>query len=91
MPKFYLVRTSENSRKLALWVQKKTKALQNAVFYIVGKQFSLRGGAELRNLKRSQIVRFHNPERYVYHEHDSKNSNSSFRKLSVNSKVVSLL
>ena len=69
------VLSNEDERKLwdtGVMGTKNPKALQNAVFYIVGKHFSLRGGAELRNLKRSQIVRFHNPDRYVYHEHVSK-------------------
>ncbi len=36
---------------------KTPKALQNAVFFIVGKMFSLRGGVELRELKPSQVRR----------------------------------
>ena len=31
------------------------KALQNAAFFVVGKMFSLRGGAEHRNLKISHV------------------------------------
>ena len=50
--------------------------------------FSLRGGAEHRSLKLSQLRRLNNPDRYVYHENVSKNRNGSFKQLHVPSKVV---
>ena len=34
-------------------------ALQNAAFYVVGKMFCLRGGAEHRELKKSHTVYCH--------------------------------
>ena len=43
-------------------------ALQNAAFYVVGKMFCLKGGAEHRELKASQLHRFSDPDRYVYIE-----------------------
>ena len=52
--------------------------LQNAVFFNVGKVCCLRGGEEQRNLKPTQFTRHHNPERYVYTEHGSKNRNGGF-------------
>ena len=64
------------------------KALRNAVFYTVGKMFSLRGGIEMRNLKISQIQRHTNPDRYVYTELVSKTSNGTFKKLHVANKIV---
>ena len=66
------------------------RALQNAAFFIVGKMFCLRGGNELRNLKLSQIVLLHNPDRYEYNEHVSKTRNGTFKKLHVSNKVVSV-
>ena len=41
------------------------KALQNAVFYMVEKMFSLRGGVEMRQIKTSQVKRCTDPDRYV--------------------------
>ena len=66
------------------------KALQNAVFYTVGKVFSLRSGVEMRHFGTSQIKRFKNPERYVYvyTENVSKTNSGTFRQLSVPNKVV---
>ncbi len=48
-------------------------ALQRAVFFDVGKTFCLRGGAEQRNLKLSQLVRSYDPDCYTYVENGSKN------------------
>ncbi len=62
-------------------------ALQNAVFYTIGKMFCLRGGQEQRL---SQFTRYQDPDHYVYHENVSKNSNGSFKKLKVKPKVVPL-
>jgi len=69
---------------------KTPKALQSAVFYTVGKMFSLRGGDEMRSLKISQIQRHTNPDRYVYTELVSKTSNGTFTKLHVANKPVPL-
>ena len=66
------------------------RALQNAAFFIVGKMFSLRGGQELRELKLSQVVRHDNPNKYEYTEHVSKTRNGTFKKLHIQSKVISL-
>ena len=63
-------------------------ALQNAAFYVVGKMFCLRGGAEHRELKKSQLHRYINPDRYVYIENVSKTNNGSFRHLHLNNKEV---
>ena len=65
-------------------------ALQNAVFYTVGKFFCLRGGQEHRSLRISQFIRLEEPDRYVYHENTSKNRNGSFKQLHVKPKVVPL-
>ena len=64
------------------------QALQNAVFYTVGKVFSLCGGVEMRSLCISQIKRFRQPDRYVYTENVSKTNNGTFKKLHVSNKVV---
>ena len=66
------------------------QALQNAVFYTVGKVFSQRGGVEMQSLCSSQIKRFREPDRYVYTENVSKTNNGTFKKLHVsnNLKVV---
>ena len=69
---------------------KTPKALQNAVFYTVGKMFSLRGGAEMRSLKISQIRRHSNPDCYMYTELVSKTNNGTYKKLHVSNKTVPL-
>ena len=69
---------------------KTPKALQTAAFYLVGKMFSLRGGAELRNVKLSQLKRETNPDRYVYTENVSKNNNGTYKQLHIKCKVVPL-
>jgi hypothetical protein len=69
---------------------KTSKALQNAVFYTVGKMFSLRGGAEMRSLKISQIRRHYSPDRYIYTELVSKTSNGTYKKLHIANKTVPL-
>ena len=68
--------------------QSTPRSLQNAAFYTVGKMFSLRGGAEHRSLKPSQMKRMKNPDRYIYYENVSKTRNGSFKKLYVPTKVV---
>ena len=80
----------EKLRKSGVIGTKTPKALQNAVFFIVGKMFSLRGGIELRGLKPSQIQRHTNPDRYVYTENVSKNRNGTFKQLHVPNKIVPL-
>ena len=48
------------------------------------------GGKEQRKLKPSQFTRLHNPERYEYTEHGSKNRNGGFYQLQVENKGVSI-
>ena len=62
------------------------RGLLNAVFYIIGKSFCLRGGQEHRDLKLSQLKRM--DDHYMYYENVSKTCNGSFRKLHLKSKVV---
>lgn len=62
------------------------RGLQNAIFYVFGKTFCLRGGQEHGALKLSQLQRDH--DKYVYYKNVSKNQNGSFKQLHVNSKVV---
>ena len=57
-----------NIGRVVLWVTRKPRALQNAVFYVVGKMFSLCGSVKMRQLKISQINRHTNPDEYVYME-----------------------
>ena len=64
------------------------KALVNAVFYLNGKNFCLRGGEEHRNLKLSQLQRLSQPDRWIYHENCSKNRAGTFKQLHLASKVV---
>ena len=67
------------------------RGLLNAVFFLNGKNCVLRGGAEHRDLKISQIVRNVSPEgkeRYTYTERCLKNRAGGFNQLSVPNKVV---
>ena len=67
------------------------KGLLNAVFFLNGKNFALRGGNEHRCLKISQTVRnisFEGKVRYTYTENCSKNRAGGFNQLSVPNKVV---
>ena len=59
-----------------------------AVFYLNGKDFYLHGQQEHRNLRLSQMQRFHNPDKYVYTENVSKNRSGGIRQLKVENKVV---
>ena len=52
--------------------------------------FSLRGGAEMRSLKISQMRRHSNPDCYMYTELVSKTSNGTYKKLHVSNKTVPL-
>ena len=65
-------------------------SLLRAVFYYNGKSLCLRGGKEHRSLKLSQIVRHHDPPRFVYTENGSKNRNGSFNQMRVENKVVTV-
>ena len=56
-----------NYGEVALWVQKPQKL------------YSLRGGAELRNVMTSQIKRETNPDKYYYMENVPKNNNGTFK------------
>ena len=67
------------------------QGLLNAVFFLNGKNFALRGGAEHWCLKLAQISRNVSPEgkvRYTYTENCSKNRAGGFNQLSVPNKVV---
>ena len=63
------------------------KGLQNAVFYVIGKTFCLRGGQEHRVLKLSQLQRDSDKYTCIY-ENVSKNRNGSFKQLHLKGKVV---
>lgn len=62
------------------------KGLFNAVFFLNGKSFCLRGGDEHRNLKLSQFTREAN--RYKYVESASKNRAGGLGQLRVKNKTV---
>ena len=64
------------------------EALLNAVFYLNGKHFCLRGSKEHRSLKISQVVRHDNPVHYIYTENGSKNRSGGFAQLHVQNKTV---
>ncbi len=64
------------------------QALLNAVFYLNGKNFCLRGGEEHRALKISQVERCSDPPSYRYVENGSKNRNSTFAQRYVTNKIV---
>ena len=64
------------------------KSLLNAVFYLNGKNFCLRGGEEHRRLTISQIVRQQDPNCYIYTETGSKNRKGTFTEKHVPTKVV---
>ena len=62
-PKHASVLSKEDEEKLwrsGVMGTANPKALQNAVFFTVGKMFSLRGGA-LRAIKRFSLLRWSNP------------------------------
>ena len=59
------------------------KALQNVVFYTVGKMLCLGGGVEHRALKLSQLQRRIQPDHYCYTENVLKNRSKSFKQLYV--------
>ena len=68
--------------------------LLRAVFFYNGKNFCLRGGAEQRNLKISQlyrqtrIIEGKSVGFYEYHEFGSKNRQGGFNNLNIENKVV---
>ena len=64
------------------------KSLINAVFYLNGKNFCLRGGEEHRRLTLSQIVRHYNPDHYLYIETGSKNKKGTFTEKHIPNKIV---
>ena len=67
------------------------RGLLNAIFFLNGKNFALRGGMEHRSLKLSQIKRNISPEGkicYTYTENCSKNRAGGFNQLNVPNKVV---
>ena len=67
------------------------QGLLNAVFFYNGRNFLLRGGAEHRELKLSQVKKNTSPEgreRYTYTEHASKNCRGGVGQLEISHKVV---
>ena len=64
------------------------KALLNAVFYLNGKNFCLRGGEEHRRLALSQIIRKYNPDHYIYTEAGSKNRQGTYQQKYIPNKQV---
>ncbi len=64
------------------------QALQNAIFFLNGKSFALRGISEQYNLKVSQLQRETNPDRYVYVEHGFKNRSGGIADYKVPNKQV---
>ena len=67
------------------------KGLLNAVFFYNRKNFLLRGGAEHRNLKFSQLNRSFEADgslHFTYTENSSKNRCGGFNQLNVENKVV---
>jgi hypothetical protein len=67
------------------------RSLQRAVFYYVGKHFCVRGGEEQRKLKPSQFIRSADPDKYVYHEHGSKNRSGGLLQINIQNKTVPCL
>ena len=83
--------TKRDCGQLECFLPQMPKGLLNAVFFLNGKNFALRGGSEHRCLKISQISRKISPEgkaRYTYTENCSKNRAGGFNQLSVPNKVV---
>ena len=66
-------------------------ALLNAVFYLNGKSFCLRGVSEHYNLRFSQIVRKSDPDKYLYVEHGLKNRNGGIEDYKLESKCVTIV
>ena len=64
------------------------QALLNAVFFLNGKNFCLRGGDEHRSLKLSQLKRGDDPPSYLYVENGSKNRSGTFSQRYVPNKTV---
>ena len=85
--------TSEDEEKLwttgVLGTHNPT-ALLNAVFYLNGKSFCLRGVSEHYNLRFSQVVRKTNPDN-IYVEHGSKNRNGGIEDYKLESKCVTIV
>lgn len=52
------------------------QALPNAIVYLNGKNFHLRGVQEHANMRFSQLKRAENPSQYAYYEYGSKNHSS---------------
>ena len=67
------------------------KSLLQAVFYLNGNNFCLRGGEEQRLLKCSQFERLNDPPRYVYTENASKNRSGGLVQIRVKNKVVPIV
>ena len=67
------------------------KRLLRTVFFLNGKNFCLRGGAEQRNLKINQLKRLKDPMMYIYTENASKNKAGGLAQMRVKNKVVSIV
>ena len=65
--------------------------LVRAAFFVIGKSFCLRRGQEHCQLRLSQLEHLHDPDRYVYHEHSSKNKQGGIHQLRLDHKVVSIV
>ena len=64
------------------------RALLNAVFFLNGNNFCLRGGEEHRSLKLSQLKCSDEPPCYTYAENGSKNRNGTFSQRYAPNKTV---
>ena len=64
------------------------KSLLNAVFFVNGRNFCLRGGEEHRRLAISQLSRHYDPDHYVYTECGSKNLKGTFTEKDIPNKIV---
>ena len=64
------------------------QALLNAVFFLNGKNFCLRGGEEHQSLKISQITCCDKPVSYMYVENGSKNRSGTFSQKYIPNKSV---
>ena len=67
------------------------KHLLRTVFFLNGKNFCLRGGAEQRDLKISQLKRLTDPPMYVYTENHSKNRAGGLTQMRIKNKTVPIV
>jgi len=64
------------------------KGLLRTVFFYNGKNFTLRGGQEHRNLQISQLSRLYHPDRHIYTENSSKNRAGGLAQLRLEHKRI---